>query len=128
MERPAKVTEIRDIERTTRSGGRRSRHTKTYTADCPYVTYKLKGQKYSFVEYDDCDRLQVGDEVTVLVNPDDPYEARLASTKVEKAAKSSTRTTWVLAGAGVVFGLFSALGLWLRVSNLVKRRRTAPQG
>lgn len=116
------VSEMREVERTRRTGGRRSRRTQQYTENCPRITFTLRGQQHSFVEYDDCERLEVGDEVTVWVDPDDPYNARLNSAEVRDQAKSTKRTTWWLAGAGVVFTLGSLLGLAGRVRNFPARR------
>lgn len=121
-QRPGTVTALREVERTRRTGGRRSRRSEEYTVTCPEVTFRLRGTKHTFVEYDDCDRLAVGDEVTVLVDPESPYEARLDSAEVDNAADSSRRTTWILAGGGVLFAVGSLIGLALRISRFRARR------
>lgn len=115
------VSELREVERTRRTGGRRSKRREQYTENCPRITFHLDGAKHEFVEYDDCDRLGVGDEVTVLVDPTEPYNARLDSDQVRDRAESNSRTTWWLAGAGVVFGIGSLIGLATRISRFRAR-------
>ncbi len=119
------VTAVEEVERTQRTGGRRSRRNATYTVTCPEITYRVAGEKHVLVERSDCDRLEVGDEVTVLYEEGAPYNAMLDSDRPYEEARSWDRSTWILGGAGVVFGLGSLLGIVMRVSRWRQRRSGA---
>lgn len=111
------VVEVVERERTERSGGRRSRSTRTYTEICPRVTFTVGDQERSFVEYDDCDRLEVGDEVSVMYDAADPYGARIDSESVLAQYGEGRRLTWWLYGLGGLFVTVSAVTLVVRVRS-----------
>ncbi len=114
-----KVVSEKEFERTRRTGGRRSRSTEEYTAVCPEIAYRIDGERQTFIEHADCDRLSVGDEVTVMYDAAKPWAPRLDSDEVVGQEKATNRLRWFLAGAGGLFLLVSGISLFLRIRRFV---------
>ncbi len=113
------VVAVQEVERTRRTGGRRSRRTEEYTVRCPEIAFRLDGERRTFVERADCDRLEVGDRVTVMYAAARPWAPRLDSEAVIGDEKATNRSRWVMVGLGGLFVLVSGLGLFNRLRRFV---------
>lgn len=118
------VVELSEQERTRHSGGRRNRSSTTSTVQCPRISFSAAGTEHAFVEHDDCDRLEVGDEVSVMYDPEDPYGARLDSEAVLAERDGARVLSWWLVGLGSLFTVVSAVGLVTRVRRRWGSART----
>ncbi len=120
---PAVVTRIDEREVTQR----RRRGSSTRTVFCPEVTYRDGGRERSFVEYDDCDRWEVGDETTVVWDPDEPYNAHLDTDRVRDALAGDERSySWGRWGGlflVVSCSIVILLGWYRRIRRRLGRRR-----
>lgn len=125
---PGVVTEIDEREVTQR----RRRSTTTRTEYCPVVRYveRLDGQRVArtFTEYDACQGWEVGDEVTVLTDPEDPGVRHIDSDAVRDSLAGAERThtwsAWLGYGLVVAAGLTIVLG-WRGRLRRRRARRTA---
>ncbi|TYL46231.1 DUF3592 domain-containing protein [Nocardioides sp. BGMRC 2183] len=120
-----RVTEINEREVTQR---RRRGGSTTTTVHCPVVAYRAEidgvRSRQSFTEYGACEGWSVGDEVTVIWDPAQPYDAHIDSDVVRKSLAGDERSfRW---GQWLGYGLVALtvptilIGWWQRM----QRRRS----
>lgn len=113
------VVGVQEVQRTRRVGGRRDLRTEDYLARCPEIAFEAEGGRRTFVERADCDRLDVGDRVTVMYDPQRAWAPRLDSAAVVEEEARVDRTRWLLVGVGSMLVLGCGAALFRRLNRFV---------
>lgn len=103
---------ITDFESYTDSDGDRHHETD--------VSYKVNGEEYETTLSEYSSTWKIGKEITLYVNPDNPYDVR--------SGMGLSIVFWILFGMGVVFAGIGGLMAWLKISQNIKYKKIKANG